>query len=167
MGLLNKKGGLIMSEKHKLVLVSASIGIIGVLVGVLVDKVQTPWYTIVILIVIIMAYTYVFVLFPKHEQTAASSKPDQITADKDIDGENTESPLTKEDLVRFKKDLYAKLKKDKMQTAYLAVVIMGWSAAVGALIAMPESLISISCKWVIFGLGLLIVFGVYLSKAWM
>ena len=157
-----------MSEKHKLVLVSASIGLIGVLAGVLVDKVQTPWYTIVILIVIIMANTYVLVQFPKHEQTAASSKPDQITADKDIDGENTESPLTKEDLVKFKKDLYAKLKKDKMQTAYLAVVIMGWSAMIGAFIAMPESLISISWKWFIFGLGLSIaLIGAYLSKAWM
>ena len=62
-----------MFKKHKLVLVTTSIGIIGVLVGVLIDKVQTPWYAIVILIVIIMTYTYVLVLFPKHEQTVASS----------------------------------------------------------------------------------------------
>jgi len=157
-----------MFKKHKLVLVTTSIGIIGVLVGVLIDKVQTPWYAIVILIVIIMTYTYVLVLFPKHEQTVASSKPDQITTDTNIDGENKESPLTKGDLVKFKNDLYVKLKKDKMQTAYLAVVIMGWSAMVGAFIAMPESLIAISWKWFIFGLGLLIaLIGAYLSKALM
>jgi len=36
--------------------------------------------------------------------------------------ENLELPLIKEELVKFKKELYKKLKKDKMQMALLSVV---------------------------------------------
>ena len=75
---------------------------------------------------------------------------------RNMSDEKQEMPLTKEDLVKFKKDLYKKLTKDKRQNALLSVAIMGWSATVGAFIALPETVVPVSWKWFIFGFGLLV-----------
>jgi membrane protein implicated in regulation of membrane protease activity len=50
-----------MTEQKILNFIGGAMGIIGVLIGALVDRLLTPWYAILIAIIIVMVFSYFFV----------------------------------------------------------------------------------------------------------